>query len=94
MPRNIPLKRIIATVIALVKLHNFCIDESNSHKINIPLSLASDDNDIQNNLKGYVGMIQDEAHGENAVLIDLMHPGHHFVDVPRNIRARHMYVIS
>ena len=94
MPRNLPIRRIIATVVALAKLHNFCIDESNSLENNIPSSLASDDNDMLNNSKGYVGMMEDEAHGETAVPIDLMQPGHHFDDVPRNMRARHMYAIS
>ena len=56
--------------------------------------MASDDNYMLNNSKGYVGMMEDEAHGKTAVPINLMHPGHHFDDVPHNISARHVYAIS
>eukprot|EP00804_Cyclotella_cryptica_P003177 CCRYP_013780-RA/>CCRYP_013780-RA protein AED:0.21 eAED:0.16 QI:0/0/0/1/1/1/2/0/414 len=83
MPRNLSIKKIIAMVNALAKLHNFCIDEHD-----IPeRALAGDMNNIVNHDQGYVEMSScgDESYD---VPMDLMDAGHHFNDVPRFIRRQ------
>ena len=69
---------MIATVIALVKLHNFSIGESDIYD-DMPQTLSTDTNYIMNSCNGHV---------------ELMHGGHHFDDVPRNILANFKYGLS
>jgi hypothetical protein len=50
MPRNIGIKKVIALVNALAKLHNFCIDEmERAAGVNVTESEAAADNDELNN---------------------------------------------
>ena len=78
-PQNIRTKKVIATVIALMKLHNFCIDESNNSREILP-SLEADNNVLINRDDSYVEMVGvNEA--DTALPTDLMHGGHHYDDV-------------
>jgi hypothetical protein len=90
--RNISAKKIVLTVVALAKLHNFCIRLSDISDA-VPCSLTTDENYTMNSTNGYVEMTVDDEHNTN-VPIDLMHDGHHFEDVPRNILVNHRYSID
>jgi hypothetical protein len=91
MPCNIRVKKIIAMVIALAKLHNFCIGES--EVADVPPSLAGDDNYILNNENGFVQLEQSDEHSLD-VPTDLMDSGHHFDGIPRNIMAQYRHRLS
>jgi len=99
MPPNMSIRRNVALVNALAKLHNFCIDQkdTNSNKevmVNDPLDLQVGQNDIRNHADGFVDfeVVDDRDSGgftENTgvalqVPTDLMGGGHHMVDVPRD----------
>jgi hypothetical protein len=94
MPRGLSIGRIIALVNCLAKLHNFCIDEVDGVKIRNREStllpqLDVDTNNIMNNEDGFVPM---EASNNNhhGLLLPraLMDAGHHFSDIPRNVRRQ------
>lgn len=87
-PRNIRTRKVIATVIALTKLHNFCIDESSNSQEILP-SLEVDNNVLINRDDGYVEMV---GIGENETDLptDLMYGGHHYDDVPTGILRAHL----
>ena len=91
-PRNISVKKIVGTVVALAKLHNFCIEQSDISD-DVPQSLNTDENYIMNDANGYVELSDDDEHDIN-VPIDLMQVGHHFDDVPRNVIANHRYSLD
>jgi hypothetical protein len=91
-PKNISVRKIVSTVVALSKLHNFCIDQSDISD-DVPLSLNSDENAIMNDTNGYVELTDDDDHATN-VPMDLMHVGHHFDDVPRNVLANYRYTLE
>eukprot|EP00804_Cyclotella_cryptica_P022404 CCRYP_020044-RA/>CCRYP_020044-RA protein AED:0.32 eAED:-0.07 QI:0/0/0/1/1/1/2/0/430 len=59
----------------------------------VPLSLNTDENFIMNDTNGYVELTGDDDHDIN-VPIDLMHVGHHFDDVPRNVLVQHRYTLD
>ena len=58
MPRNISVRRVIAMVNALMKLHNYCINDSDPFE-HMPQILARDVSHIMNKDDGYVEMIMD-----------------------------------
>ena len=91
-PRNISVKKIVGTVVALAKLHNFCIEQSDISD-DVPQYLNTDENYIMNDANGYVELSDNDEHDIN-VPIDLMHVGHHFDDVPRNVIANHRYRLA
>jgi hypothetical protein len=84
MPQNIRMKKVIATVNALAKLHNFCIDESNNSK-EIPPLLDRDNNLMVNRDDGYVETIIVNEATDTALLTDLMNGVNHFDEVPTGI---------
>ncbi len=90
MPKGLGIKRIIALVNAVAKLHNFCIQEVSSSRESATLlqHLSVDTLNIMNNEDGYVPMEASREHGNIRLPRALMEPGHHFRDVPRNIRRR------
>ena len=90
MPKGLSLKRIIAMVNALAKLHNFCIAEVDTQSQSAaPLQqLSVDTLHIMNHEDGYVPMESSNEHGITLPCA-LMEPGHHFADVPRNVRRQH-----
>jgi hypothetical protein len=91
-PRNISVKKVISTVVALAKLHNFCISQSDTSEV-VPISLTNDENSIMNDTNGYVKISVDKEHDTN-VPLNLMRASHHFEDVPWNILANHRYILD
>lgn len=87
MPMGISVKKTIALVNCLAKLHNFCIDEVDSATD----SLRADNCNIESSDSGFVPMIanQDIADVlgvEVATPDGLIGGGHHFHDLPRAAR--------
>ena len=87
MPHNISMKKVIATVNALAKLHNYCFDDSEISE-DMPQSLERNINHIMNKEDGYVELLPDNEH-DTAMPIDLMYGGHHLDDVPPNVLKAH-----
>ena len=91
MPIGISIKKTIALVNALAKLHNFCIDEVDGNSTTINESLAEDVVNMEMNGSGYVPMLPN-AEIRNVMEVevntpnDLMGGGQHFDDVPRENR--------
>ena len=83
MPKNVSIKRVIATVNALAKLHNFCINQT-SLSDDIPRSLEKDSCYMMNKDDGYIDMISDKEH-DTSVPIKLMKVGHHCDEVPKAV---------
>ena len=88
MPKRLSIPRIIALVNALAKLHNFCIDENDGTKV--PEQLNGDHLHMMNDCHGFVPMEQSADNPGVLVPAALMNGGHHFLDVPRNIRRKQM----
>ena len=87
MPRGLSIGRIIALVNALAKLHNFCIEEVEGGKLLLQ-QLNVDTNNIMNNEDGFVPM--EASNNGDGILLPrvMMDAGHHFSDVPRNLRRQ------
>ena len=85
MPKGLGIKRIIALVNCLAKLHNFCIDEVGEGTLLQPLNV--DTHHIMNREDGFVPMVPGK---ESGILVPcaLMDSGHHFDDIPRNVRRQ------
>ena len=89
MPKGLGIARIIALVNALAKLHNFCIGKDDSGcRSGLLQQLRVDTQHIMNNKDGFVPMEASRDH-ELPLPQALMEPGHHFGDIPRNIRKQH-----
>ena len=86
------MKKIVSTVVALAKLHYFCIGQSDTSE-DVHISLTPDENYIMNDTNGYVEMSVDGKHDTNDSL-NVMHAGHYFEDVPRNILENHRYILD
>ena len=84
MPRNISVPKTVALVIALAKIHNFCIEESNIPE-RVPQMLERDRCHMMNAQAGYVGLRNDDPQQSIEVPTDLIHLGEHFNDVPENL---------
>lgn len=85
MPKGLGIKRIIAMVNCLVKLHNFCIDEVGKGMLLQPLNVHT--HHIMNREDGFVPMALGK---ESGILVPrvLMDSGHHFNDIPRNVQRQ------
>ena len=88
MPRNLSVTKVVALVVALAKLHNFCIGESNIPE-SVPQMLDRDRLHMMNAEGGYVGLGNDDPQQNTFVPTDLMHLGEHFDDVPNNLLRLH-----
>ena len=92
IPRGVSIKRTIALVNALVKLHNFCIDNSNpestEEEVTMQQSTSADDFNIMNNRDGFVPLEREEHDGGGTFLVprQLLDAGNHFEDIPRDRR--------
>jgi hypothetical protein len=86
MLRNIGVSKVVALVVALAKLHNFCIGESNVIKRLPPRMYHRDRYHIMNADGGYVCLSNDDPQQNTLVPTGLMHAGEHFDDVPYNVR--------
>ena len=84
MPRNISVQKIVGLVMALAKLHNFCIGESNI-VTRVPQMWERDRMNIMNTDSGYVGLGSDNPQQTTLVPTELMHLGEHFNDIPQNV---------
>ena len=81
MPATQPILRTVGMVLAMARLHNFCIDNGDT---NIVSRLASDE--LRSELNGAI-LLNTNNDGETLV-DELTGGGHHFQDVPRTIRRR------
>jgi hypothetical protein len=85
MPLNVSIKRTIALVNALAKLHNFCIDRGD---VQVPRPCGVDELNLITHPLGHVPLeVQPGAGGQQvAVPTQLMDSGNHFDDMPRSSR--------
>ena len=90
IPQNIGIKKVVALVNALAKLHNFCIGESNVPE-RVPRIFDRDMFHMMNADAGYVGLSNDDQQQTIVVPTDLLHSGEHFDDVPDNILRLHRW---
>ncbi len=81
MPQNLSVAKVFCMVIALAKLHNFCIGESDAPEWRaIPQLLDIDRNHMMNASTGYVGLRNvNPEHTRAVVPIDLLHLGRIFL---------------
>jgi hypothetical protein len=86
MPRNIGVSKVVALTVALAKLHNFCIGESNVRERLPPRMYHRDRYHIMNADGGYISLSNDDPQQNTLVPTGLMHAGEHFDDVPYNVR--------
>jgi hypothetical protein len=84
MPRNLTVTKVVALVIALAKLHNFCIGESDVVPP-VPQVFDRDRYHMMNRRGGYVGLGNDNPQQNTVVPTDLIHLGEHFDDVPEAV---------
>ena len=83
IPMNISLKRTIALVIALAKLHNFCIDEKD---LKVPAVPPIDE--LRTEMQGGVPLETTTMTGRNPIPRQLIGGGNHFDDMDRASRRR------
>jgi hypothetical protein len=92
IPRNVSVKKVVALVNALAKLHNFCIGESNVPE-RVPQVFERDMFHMMNADAGYVGMgsgsDDQQQTTTGAVPTDLLNAGEHFDDVPDSLLRLH-----
>jgi hypothetical protein len=88
IPRNISVMKTVSLVIALAKLHNFCIGESNIPE-RVSQLYDKDRYHIINADGGYVGLEIDDEQQDTVVPTDLMHAREHFNDLPHNLLRLH-----
>lgn len=85
IPNRINVAKTTSLVLALAKLHNFCIDAEDGVDVSVPTILPIDEDNIE--LRGRVGavpLVSVEHAGNQVVPRDLMDGGNHFDDVNRN----------
>lgn len=85
IPMNISVKRAVALVIALAKLHNFCIDEDED--VDVPPISAVDELEIE--LNGGVPLVRrstTDASATTPIPLQLIGGGNHFDDMDRPTR--------
>ena len=81
LPNGISIQKAIALVVALAKLHNFCIDQSRERDAGIPEVLATDQVTHITANGGFVAL--DEVPNADApVPTQLLGGGEHFDDIP------------
>ena len=86
MSRNLSIAKVVCMVIALAKLLNFCIRESDApERRAIPQLLDRDWNHMMNASAGSVGLHNYNPEQTSAVVpIDLLHLGEYFSDIPES----------
>ena len=86
IPRNTPVRKTIAIVCDLAKLHNFCIKQVDEECHAIPPKMGVDS--VWHELLGAVPLVLDGSH-DPAVPIQLIGAGHNLDDYPRNNHCAH-----
>ena len=80
VPKQITLKRTVALVMCLAKLHNFCIDERGSN--NSPI-MACDEANLELegavSLESYNSNTAEGQHSQQALSLKLIGAGNHFL---------------
>ncbi len=87
MPLGITIKKTVAMVNALAKLHNFCIDCVDRTSF-VEDSISEDVSNIVNSDLGHV-MLEDVDGCAVQLPLQIMDPGHHFDDIPETQRHYH-----
>jgi hypothetical protein len=85
---NTSIRKIVAMVNALAKLHNFCKDVEEDNTVLLDTSVE-DLQHLMDGPEGYINLNQVEGI-DTPVPLELMDGGRHFNDVPEAIRKRHM----
>jgi hypothetical protein len=88
MPRRLPLRKVIMMVLALVRLHNFCIDKVDEENI-----AEQPSGDVfRQAAVGTVPLVNDSrmrrAGVTNTTPRELIGGGHHYLDYDRSLRRR------
>lgn len=78
------MQKTTAMVIALAKLHNFCIDRKETV---VPCTVLDQVN-IESQDGGHIALVQREQAGNQFIPEQLLGAGHHFQDVGRRDRQR------
>ena len=88
IPRNMSVKKTIALVCALARLHNFCINQVDEGCLCTPSHIGSDA--LRNEERGAVPLVAGASTVElsQGVPVQLMGGGHHFDDYDRNTRRQ------
>ena len=81
MPLGITIKKTVAMVNVLAKLHNFCID-CMDRTLFVEDSTSEDLSNIVNSELGHV-MLEDVDRCDVQLPLQIMYPGHHFDDIPK-----------
>ncbi len=83
-PSGITIKKTVAMVNVLAKLHNFCID-CMDRTLFVEDSTSEDLSNIVNSELGHV-MLEDVDGFDVQLPFQIMYPGHHFDDIPETQR--------
>jgi hypothetical protein len=91
---NIRIEKTVALVVALAKLHNYCI---NANDNDISANTARDK--WTSKINGAVPLVRVEGHDEGSVVVpeQLLHGGDHFDDIGhagRRRRQRHYELVT
>jgi hypothetical protein len=81
MPSGVTIKKTVAMVNVLAKLHNFCIDCMDRTSF-VEDSTSEDLSNIANSDLGPV-MLEDVDRCDVQLPLQIMYPGHHFDDIPQ-----------
>jgi hypothetical protein len=82
MPNKVLLKKAVALVVSLARLHNFCIDQK---QLQIENMIAWDERYIER--LGAVPLEEDARTNGQRIPRQLIGGGHHFVGMERNERC-------
>ena len=82
MPMNITVPKTTAIVIAMAKLHNYCIDESDVADDAVPRERFNME------MNGIALLASDDANADVALPRGLLDGGQHFGDMPENARKQ------
>lgn len=86
MPMNTSIKKTVALVNALAKLHNFCINVQDEVRTD---SSPEDIRNLMDSAEGFITLDEVEVEGiDTQIPLQLMDGGNHFDDVPVAIRRR------
>ena len=88
MPWNVTVTKVVAMVIVLAKLHNFCIGESDTLACVLQV-LDRDRYHMMNVCGGYVGLCNNNPQQNAPVLNDLLHLEEHFNKIQDNLLWLH-----